>query len=403
MLYNYTVLQLTILYPSKNLMNNLESQFLLDPEVIFLNHGSFGATPKPVFDVYQGWQRKLESQPVKFLSREIQSHFRSARKHLAAFLGAGQNNLVFIPNATFGVNIIARTLAFQEGDEVLTSNHEYGACENAWSFIGQKAGVNIVQQKIPLPVPSPEEIVELFWQGVTEHTRLIFLSQITSPTAIRLPIEKICQKARKSGILTLIDGAHAPGQLDLDLEKIEADFYTGNCHKWLMAPKGSAFLHVLPLHQDLIDPLVVSWGWGENCPYENDSQFLAVLEWTGTIDPAAYLSVPAAIEFQDKNHWKDVREKCRVLLIETLTKIEEMTGMPSIYRDNPENPIQLGAAELPPGYPCAQLQSWLYEEYKIEIPVIDWEGRWFIRPSIQGYNTREELELLVEAVGEYLK
>ncbi len=384
-------------------MNNLKSQFLLDPEVIFLNHGSFGATPKPVFDVYQGWQRKLESQPVKFLDREIQSHFRSARQHLAAFLGADQNNLVFVPNATFGVNIIARSLAFQEGDEVLTSNHEYGACENAWSFIGQKASVNVVRQKIPLPMPSPEEIVELFWEGVTDHTRLIFLSQITSPTAIRMPVEKICQKARKSGILTLIDGAHAPGQLDLDLEKIGADFYTGNCHKWLMAPKGSAFLHVLPLHQDLIDPLVVSWGWGENCPYENDSQFLAALEWTGTIDPAAYLSVPAAIEFQDKNHWKDVREKCRVLLIETLSKIEEMTGMPSIYRDNPENPIQLGATELPPGYPCAQLQSWLYEEYKIEIPVIDWEDRWFIRPSVQGYNTQEELELLVEAVGEYLK
>jgi len=403
MLYNYTVLQLTIQYPQNNLMNNLKSQFLLDPEVIFLNHGSFGATPKPVFEVYQGWQRKLESQPVEFLDRDIQRYFRSARQHLAAYLGANQNNLVFVPNATFGVNIIARSLAFQEGDEVLTSNHEYGACENVWSFMSQKTGVKVVRQKIPLPMLSPDEIVDLFWQGVTDHTRLIFLSQITSPTAIRLPIEKICKKARKSGILTLIDGAHAPGQLDLDLEKVGADFYTGNCHKWLMAPKGSAFLHVLPTHQDLVDPLVVSWGWGENCPYENDSQFLAALEWTGTIDPAAYLSVPAAIEFQEKNHWKDVREECRVLLIETLSRIEEMTGMPSIYGDNPDNVIQLGAAELPPGYQSDKMQSWLYQEHKIEIPVIDWEDRWFIRPSVQGYNTREELELLVEAVGEYLK
>ncbi|MCJ7716714.1 MAG: aminotransferase class V-fold PLP-dependent enzyme [Anaerolineales bacterium] len=384
-------------------MNNLKSQFLLDPEIIFLNHGSFGATPKPVFEAYQGWQRKLESQPVKFLGREIQDHFRYARQQLAVYLGADPSNLVFIQNATFGVNIVARSLNFQEEDEVLTSNHEYGACENVWSFMNKKTGVKIVQQKIPLPLGSPDEIVDIFWQGVTDHTRLIFLSQITSPTAVRLPVEKICQKARDSGLLTLIDGAHAPGQLDLNLEKIGADFYTGNCHKWLLAPKGSAFLHVLPERQDLIDPLVVSWGWGENCPYENDSQFLASLEWTGTIDPAAYLSVPAAIEFQEKNHWKDVREDCQELLDKTLAQIEERTGMPSIYGSNPGNSIQLGAAELPPGCQADKLQSWLYDKHKIEIPVIDWENRWFIRPSVQGYNTREELVQLVEAVGEYLK
>jgi len=384
-------------------MNNLQTLFLLDPEVIFLNHGSFGATPKPVFDTYQEWQRQLETQPVKFLIRDFQENFRSARHQLAAFLGADPHNLVFIPNATFGVNIIARSLNFQEGDEVLTSNHEYGACDNVWSFLHQKKGIKIVRQEIPLPLPSPEEIVNRIWQGVTDHTRLIFLSQITSPTAVRLPVEEICRKARDAGILTLIDGAHAPGQLDLNLEEIRADFYTGNCHKWLLAPKGSAFLHVLPERQKLIEPLVVSWGWGENCPYESDSRILALLEWWGTKDPAAYLSVPAAIQFQEDHKWADIRELCRTLVSETLSRIETLTGMPSIYGNNKGNFIQLGAAELPLGCQPEKLQSWLYDQHRIEIPVIEWENRWLIRPSAQGYNTREELKTLVKAMQSYLK
>ena len=403
MIYNYTVLQLPLQYPEVNLMNNLNSQFLLDPEVIFLNHGSFGATPKPVFDTYQGWQRQLETQPVKFLVRDFQENSKSARHQLAAFLGADPHNLVFIPNATFGVNIIARSLNFQKGDEVLTSNHEYGACDNVWSFLNQKTGLKVVRQEIPLPLPSPGEIVDRIWQGVTDRTRLIFLSQITSPTAVRLPVEEICRKARDAGILTLIDGAHAPGQLDLNLEEIRADFYSGNCHKWLLAPKGSAFLHVLPERQELIEPLVVSWGWGENCSYESDSRILALLEWWGTKDPAAYLSVPAAIQFQEDHKWDDIRGLCRTLLSETLARIEMLTGMPSIYGHNKGNFIQLGAAELPPGCQPEKLQSWLYDQHRIEIPIINWENRWLIRPSVQGYNTWEELDKLVAALQSYLK
>ena len=384
-------------------MNNLQSHFLLDPEVIFLNHGSFGATPKLVFDTYQDWQRQLETQPVKFLIKDFHDNLRSARHQLAASLGADSPNLVFVPNTTFGMNIIARSLNFQEGDEVLTSNHEYGACDNIWSFLNRKTGVKVVRQEIPLPLPSPEEIADRIWQGVTDHTRLISLSQITSPTAVHLPVEEICRKARDAGILTLIDGAHAPGQLDLNLEEIGADFYVGNCHKWLMAPKGSAFLHVCPGQQELIEPLVVSWGWGENCPYESDSRILELLEWWGTKDPAAYLSVPAAIQFQEDHNWDDVREVCRDMLSETLARIETLTGMPSIYGHNKGNFIQLGAAELPAGCQPEKLQSWLYEKYRIEIPVIDWENRWLIRPSVQGYNTREELDKLVEVLGEYIK
>ena len=387
----------------KNPMNDLRSLFTLDPAVTFLNHGSFGATPHPVMEVYQDWQRQLEEQPVKFLGREIPDHFRQARQKLSVYLVVDPANLVFVPNATFGVNVVARSLDFQPGDEILTSNQEYGACENVWSFLSQQNGIQIVKQEIPLPLPDKDEIVEIIWSGVSARTRLIFLSQITSPTAVRLPVEEICQRAREAGILVLIDGAHAPGQLALDLEKLGADFYTGNCHKWLMAPKGSAFLTIRPEHQDLIQPLVVSWGWGENCTYESDSRLIANLEWLGTTDPAAYFSVPAAIEFQQEHQWDQVRKRCQRMLADLLEEIEGLTAMPSIYGKNEGNFIQIGAAELPPGSKPQGLQKWLYENYKIEIPVIEWEGRWMIRPSVQGYNSQEDLDLLLEALEKYLK
>jgi isopenicillin-N epimerase len=383
-------------------MDTLRSQFLLDPEVIFLNHGSFGATPKPVFKTYQQWQRRLEKQPVKFLDREIQRYFSTARQSLANYLKSDPLDLVYIPNATFGVNIIARSIDFQPGDQVLTSNHEYGACLNVWLFLSQKTGLEVIPVDIPLPLPSAEEIVEHFWEKVTTKTKLIFLSQITSPTAVRLPVKKICLKARESGILTLIDGAHAPGQIDLNLEELGADFYTGNCHKWMLAPKGSAFLVTRLECQGLIEPLVVSWGWGENCPYPSESRYLALLEFWGTKDPAAYFSLPAAIKFQEKHNWEDVRQKCHQLLSKCLVRMENLTGLPSIYGGNKDNYQQMGVVELPPECQPKKLQEWLYKNYNIEIPVINWEGRWLIRPSVQGYNSQEDLDLLVEAVGEYM-
>lgn len=210
----------------------MKTQFLLDPDVVFLNHGSFGATPRPVFKAYQQWQLHMERQPVQFFITEIADHFANARQSLAAFLQAGSNDLVFVPNATFGVNIVARSLLLGPGDEVLTTNHEYGACENVWRFLSQKQGFSYRQQSIPLPLPNDEAIVDLLWQGVTEKTKVIFLSHITSSTAVRFPVQEICQRAREAGILTVVDGAHAPGQIPLNLTQIGADFYTGNCHKW---------------------------------------------------------------------------------------------------------------------------------------------------------------------------
>ncbi len=346
-------------------MKPLKNHFLLDPEVIFLNHGSFGATPVTVFNNYQKWQHKLEDQPVQFLGRDIHDLLRSSRQRLAAFLGADPSDLVFVPNATFAVNIIACSLDLGPGDEIIISNHEYGACENVWLFSSQKKGMKIVRAEIPLPLPAEDFIIKEIWKRITDRTRLIFLSQITSPTAVRLPVEKICQKARELGILVFIDGTHAPGQMDLDLNEIGADFYTGNCHKWMMAPKSSGFLHVRPDNQLSIEPLVVSWGWGGNSPFESDSRFLQEQEWWGTIDPAAYLSVPAAIEFHEEHKWRAVKVQCRGMLAEVLGEIESLTGKPTIYGEHQSNYHQLGAAELPGDCQPEKLQGWLYGNNRI--------------------------------------
>ena len=211
-------------------MLDLKQHFLLDPDIHFLNHGSFGACPRPVFEAYQEWQRRLERQPVLFLGRELVGYEHQARQALGEYLHAEADDLVFVPNVTHGVNIVARSLSLGPGDEILTTNHEYGACDNTWEYLCRKSGTHYIHQPLPTPLESDEEIVAQLWQAVTPRTRLIFLSHITSPTAMILPVGAICQRARQEGILTLIDGAHAPGQILVDLEAIEADFYTGNCH-----------------------------------------------------------------------------------------------------------------------------------------------------------------------------
>jgi len=235
--------------------------FLLDPDVIYLNHGSFGACPRSVFDAYQRWQRELERQPVEFLGRRFAALMAEARAALGAYVGADADDLVYVPNATTGLNIVARSLELAPGDEVLATDHEYGALDRTWRFICGRRGARYVRRPVELPITSAEQVVEAIWAGVTARTRVLFLSHITSPTAVILPVAELVRRAREAGIITIVDGAHAPGQIPLDLESLGADFYCGNCHKWMMAPKGSAFLYARRERQPLLEPLVVSWGW----------------------------------------------------------------------------------------------------------------------------------------------
>jgi isopenicillin-N epimerase len=381
-------------------MPPLRDLFLLDPEVVFLNHGSFGATPRPVFDDYQNWQRQLERQPVQFIATELNGYLTHARQCMGDYLHASPDDLVFVPNATFGVNIVARSLSLSPGDEILATDHEYGACENVWDFVCRKTGAMYKRQPVPLPLASPEEVVEQFWQGVTSRTKVIFLSHITSPTAICLPVEPICQRAREAGILTLIDGAHAPGQIPLDLEAIGADFYTGNGHKWMMSPKGSAFLHARRERQALIEPLVVGWGWSGVPEFHTGSRFLDHLQWLGTNDLSAYLSFPAAIRFQEEHDWDTVRADCHQLLQQTLERISTLTCLPSVYPT--PSYAQMGIAPLPRLKELLAFKQHLYADYKVEVPVIDWQKRHFIRISVQGYNTQADIDTLVTALEKLL-
>lgn len=375
----------------------LKNQFLLDPSVVFLNHGSYGATPKPVFEAYQDWQRRLERQPVLFLGREFNGLMEESRQALGEYLHVDARDLVFIPNATHGTNIIARSLDLEEGDEILTTDHEYGACDYTWEFVCRQAGARYIHQPIPLPATSPEEIVEQFFNGCTPRTKIIYISHITSSTAMRMPVAQICRRAREEGLLSVVDAAHAPGQIPVDLRQLGADIVIGNCHKWMLAPKGSAFLYVRRELQDRIQPLIVSWGYHPTPEIMTGSRFVDVLQWTGTRDPAAALSVPRSIQFMQEHRWEEVRRRCHTLLRQALERISDLTGVTPAYPLESDFYSQMGIAPLPP---CnvTTLKSRLYDEYRIEVPITEWQGRQFIRISIQAYNDQADVDALLDAL-----
>lgn len=370
-------------------------EFLLRPDMYFLNHGSFGACPRPVFSVYQEWQRELEAQPVAFLSRRLPGLLAEARGVLGRYVGTSADRITFVPNATHGVNIVARSLDLRPGDEVLATDHEYGAVDRTWRFICARRGARYINQPIAVPVRDAETIVAQLWAGVTERTRVIAMSHISSSTALTFPVAEICRRARAEGILTLIDGAHAPGQIDLSLDALGADFYTGNCHKWLCAPKGAGFLYARPERQALLHPLIVSWGWEseQSC----STPFIDYFSWTGTHDPAAYLSVSAAIAFQVERNWAMVRAACHALLLDASQRVAARTGLPHISPDTGDWWAQMRTIPLPP-CDLEQLQARLWDAFQVEAMVTCWRGMHALRVSIQCYNRPADVERLLEGL-----
>ena len=381
----------------------MKNLFLLDPALVFLNHGSFGACPAQVLEKCQWWQREMERNPVEFLGRRSAKLLLQSRAVLAQHVGAKPEHLVYLPNATSGVNTVARSLPLRVGDEILTTDHEYGACDNTWHFVCQQTGAKYVPVEIPLPFHA-HEFVNRVWAAVTPRTRVIFLSHITSTTALVLPLAQLCERARAAGIWTLIDGAHAPGQIPLNLEQLGADFYTGNCHKWLCAPKGAAFLHARPEHHHLLDASVVSWGYSSNMTgrtgfdaYIGTTLLERRLQWQGTRDLSAFLSVPAAIEFQAQHGWDQIRSECHALAGQTLRRICKMTGLSPVCADADFG--QMVVISVPP-MNADLLKQTLFERYHIEIPVTSHQDQLFVRLSVQGYNTVEDADALVEALRE---
>lgn len=371
-------------------------EFLLDPSYAYLNHGSFGACPREVFEAYQGFQRTLETQPVRFMQRELAERLATARATLSEFVGASPDEVVFVPNPTFAVNEIAKSLDLTAHEEVLMSDQEYGACQRVWQSLERKGALRLVEQPITVPVTSRANAADEFWQGVTPNTRVIFLSQITSPTALTLPVDEICRRAREANIVTVIDGAHAPGQIDVDLHELGADFYVATCHKWMCAPKGSAFLYARRDVQAMLEPLIVGWGWGDQRTVRRGSDFLDHHEWLGTWDPSAYLTVPVAIAFQQRNQWQDVRRRCHGLAVEVVERASQIDGLVRVHAN--EHFHQMALVEFVRGGDAVEIQNQLLQDFKVEVPLFSWKNRLMLRASLQAYNTQHDVDRLIEGL-----
>ena len=375
--------------------HSLRDLFYLRPDIAFFNHGSFGACPRPVFEDYQRWQREAEAEPVEFLGRRLNGLLREARQALAVFVGADADDLVFVTNATVGLNIVAHSLPLDRGDEVLGTDHEYGAMDRMWELVCAGRGARYVRHPAGVPFASASQVVDAVWSGVTDRTRVLFFSHISSPTALIFPVKELVDRARARGIITVVDGAHVLGQLPLDLRALDADFYSANAHKWLMAPKGSAFLYARRDMHKLVQPQVVSWGHaGDPAPA---TRFVPDNEWQGTRDPAAFLAVPAAIRFQKEHDWDTVRGRCHELLRETRQRLAAFTDLPALSPDDPSWYCQMASLPLP-ACDLAILQKRLFDEHRVEVPTVSWGARSFLRISIQGYTERWEIDALVNGL-----
>ena len=371
----------------------LGDMFLLDPEITFLNHGSYGACPKPVFKAYQDWQKKLESQPVQFMTNQVYSALEKSRVSMSQFVGCDEDEMVFIQNPTTAVTNIIYNLDLKAGEEVLMSNHEYGALVRAWNMWGNKTGVNIIQQDISVPVSTEDQFIEDFWTGVTPKTKVIFLSHITSATALVFPIKKLVKMANEHNILTIIDGAHVPAHISLNIHELGCDFYTGACHKWLCGPKGSSFLFVKKEHQDWIKPLVDSWGPDGDDP--TPSTFLQDFQWQGTRDMSAFLTIPTAIDFYQKEI-RPYQVACQKIIQDAHSKFQSILNTLPISTGS--NWLGQMVAHPLPSQNKPDLKEKLWKDHQIEIPIFEWEGQEFIRISIQVYNSKNDVDLLMSAL-----
>jgi len=376
----------------------------LDPKVTFLNHGSFGSCPRPVLKFQQALQMRLERQPVGFLVDEFEALWDDARRTLAQFVGADTDDLVFVPNATAGVNTVLRSLEFKRGDELLTTNHAYNACRCALDFVAARAGARVVVVNIPLPLESSQQVVDALLARVTKRTRLALLDHVTSSTGLVLPLEKIVPELSVRGVETLVDGAHAPGMIPLDLKKLGAAFYTGNCHKWICSPKSAALLYVRRDRQAQIRPLAISHG--ANSPRRDPSRFLLEFSWTGTGDFSAWLSVPESIRVIGAllpGGWPAVMQRNRALALAARQLLCDavQTSPPC-----PDDMIGSLAAVMLPDMAAADisrisngldpLRGRLLREQGIEVPVFPWPAppKRLLRVSAQLYNSLPQYEKL---------
>lgn len=384
----------------------MKEHWLLEDEIVFLNHGSFGATPRVVLAAQDRYRARLEREPVRFMVRELEPLLDGARRRLAAFLSADPEGLAFVSNATAGVNAVLRSLALARDDEILLTSQEYNACRNTAEYVAERAGARVVVADLPFPISSPSEVTRRVLERVTPRTRLALVDHVTSPTGLILPVREIVAALAARGIDTLVDGAHAPGMLPLDIGAVGAAYYTGNLHKWVCAPKGAAFLHVRADRRESVRPPAISHG--ANSARKDRSRFLLEFDWTGTFDPTAWLSAPDAIDFMGSllpGGWPELRDRNRRLALRARDILAAALGVPPPAPD--EMIGSLAALPLPDGSATTAaalygdpLQDELLERFRIEVPVVPWPRppRRLIRVSAQVYNEESDYRKLAEAL-----
>lgn len=387
----------------------------LDPSVTFLNHGSFGACPESVLAVQREWRDRMEREPIRFLGRELEGHLDVAREAVAAFLGADPTGLAFVPNATAGVNAVLSSLRFEPGDELLTTDHEYNATLNTIRAVADRDGATVVQAALPFPAPGEDEITDAVLVAVTPRTRLAVLSHVTSPTALILPLERLILELADRGVDTLVDGAHGPGMVPLDLDALGAAYYAGNGHKWLCAPKGAGFLWVRADRRERIHPTIVSHG--ANDTRTDRSRYRLEFDWVGTADPTPALTMPAAIDWMarlDPGGWPAVMAANQAMALAARDRLAAALGVP------PPAPAALigsmAAVPIPrltTDTEALALHLALVED-RIEVPVHGWPvpaarptptdppRSILVRVSAQRYTEPEDVEALVAALGRRL-
>ena len=389
-----------------NSSDALKSKFLLDPEITFLNHGSYGSCPKPVFEVYQKYQTDLESHPIKFMQEDVYKLLEISRESLSHYVNCDKDDLIFVTNPTQAVGTVIHNILINSNDEVLSTNLEYGSCDRMWTYDADQKGYKYIQAEINLPIEDKETFLNQFWSYASAQTKYVFISQITSTTGMILPIPEIVAEAKKRGIKTIIDGAHVPAHIPLDIKELDPDYYTGALHKWLCCPKGSSFLYVKKEKQDGIQPMLKSWGWGEeyekfksSVQLHSPSRFINVFQWQGTNDMSPFFTVPEAIQFQEEHDWDSVRSRSINMVIEARNRINEITKLPKIC---PDNWLGQMATILFPIDDTVAFKKTLYNDYQIEMPVMRHIEHTAFRISIQGYNTQADIDHLINALEELI-
>ena len=377
-------------------------EWTLEPGVTYLNHGSFGPSPDCVRRVRERWSETLERQPMDFLVRQLEPLLDDAAEKLAAFVGCRGDDLIFVPNATTGMNIVAGSIELRDGDEVLLTDHEYGAVVRIWGQRCGRAGARTVTSRLPMPLESPDAIVDALFERVTDRTRLIVVSHVTSQTAVILPVAEICRRARAERVPVCIDGPHAIGMVPLQLSELDCDFYAASCHKWLSGPFGSGFLYVAPRRRGAIAPNVTSWGKSLS---GRPSSWRDEFYWPGTYDPSPFLAVPAAIEFLQRVGVEEFRTQTHALARYARHEAAEISGGAPFVPDDSNWYGSMITVPLPeiarsaawPGKPHP-LQVALWERFQVEVPVFEWRQQLCLRVSCHLYNRTEDVDRFLDAL-----